>query len=115
MVYEYNCSLCDKVVEIERPMNEIGELSEENKAKLCCPGFGKCEFVTEEDKDIVDKITFIRAYTSVNFLNFDKLPSEEKTKILKKRASEDFKKNIEERKRVMQGTAISQLKSTFGK
>lgn len=111
MVYEYMCSLCEKVVEIECPMSEVGNLSPENQQKLKCPGFGKCEHISKEDEALVEKISFNKVYTSIAFLKFDQLPSEEKQKVLKKRASEDFKKNIEERKRVIQGSAIKQLRN----
>ena len=111
MIYEYRCSLCERIFDIEHPMSEVGNLSEETKAKMKCAGIGKCEYVNEGDEEIIDKIEFSRHYGAFNLLKFDSLSPQDKQAVLKKRASADFKKNLEEKKRVMQGDTIKQLKN----
>ena len=112
MVYEFKCPLCDKCVEVECSMSEISNLSDEKKQTLQCPGFGVCEHIEEKDIELSKNLKFLRNYT-VNFLKFDSMSPLEKQNVLKERSKQDYKKNIEERKQSLQGTAISQLKQTF--
>jgi len=111
MVYEYKCPICDKHIDIDMPMSEVNNISEETKSKLRCPGYNYCEFITEDEKDLCDKIIFVRDYSSIQVLSFDMLTPLQKQAALKKRASADFKKNVEEKKRDLQGTAIKQLRN----
>ena len=111
MIYEYKCTICERHFDIEHSMSEVTNPTEDMLAKLKCPGSNHCEFITEEENHLCSQINFIREYSSVGHLKFGSLNVEEKQKILKKRATNDFKKNIEEKKRDLQGKAIKQLRN----
>lgn len=110
MLYEYECPKCKRVFEVQHPLSEIGNLSEENKKKTTCPDFGLCENNNKEQvffEKVINTAPDIGKWGSLNNV--------QKQQILAKRSKEDFKKNVEEKKRVMQNDSVSQLRNIVGK
>lgn len=111
MIYCYKCPVCERSFDIEHPMSETSNPSEETLKKITCEGFGKCEYIEESEQEISKNIVFNRDYSSVNFTKFNSLSPEEKRKVLKNRATKDFKKNIQEKKIALQQKAVNELKN----
>lgn len=108
MIYEYECRTCGHRFDVEHPMSETQNPSEETLKKITCPDFGGCPLELQKEENINSE-RFVRVFSS-DFLKFDTLSPENKRNMLVKRSKEDFKKNIEERKNDLQGRAMKEMK-----
>lgn len=107
MKYEYECPKCEEVFEVSHAISEIDNPSLKTLEKITChcPEGGT-------DEDIIFKKVIMSA-PSIG--NWNSKTDAEKTKMLSDRSKKDYKKNIEERKMDMQGSAVKQLKNLVEK